>query len=470
MNYWIKIMKLYNTLTRKIEQIPKSKVLTIYTCGPTVYDYLHIGNWVAYIRWDILVRTLEKNGFKVMWIMNITDVGHLVSDADDGEDKLEKGAKREGKTAWEIADKYTGDFIKGLNLLNITIDHKNLIRATDFIDEQIDLIEKLDAKGYTYLIDDGVYFDSSKFPDYNKLSRIKINELKAGARVNYNTQKRNLNDFALWKFSPKNSKRDMEWQSPWGLGFPGWHLECSAIAMKFLGETIDIHAGGIDHIPIHHTNEIAQSQAATGKLFSKCWIHSNFLTVNGTKISKSLQNGYTLDDLKKKGFDPLEFRLFVLQSHFQSESNFTFEGLSAAAHRLKTFRAAVVMRFQSNKLAPQWLTIDIIKEITADLSENLNSPRVLSRLNEFFDNVIEKGINPIQLKLYIKILTNLDDLLGLNFLSLKDISKDIKDIIDARQIYRVKQNFAKSDQLRLEIERFGVAIRDTNLGQYWYYK
>ena len=291
-------MKLHNTLSREVEEIKplNSPEVTVYTCGPTVYDYPHIGNWFTFIRYDVLVRALRAGGFKPKWVMNITDVGHLVSDEDEGEDKLEVGAKREGKTAWAIAEKYTEYFKKGLKRLNF-LQPNYLERATDHIEEQIDLVKKLEVKGLTYTIDDGVYYDTSKFPKYGELAKLDLENLKAGARVTLNPQKKNPTDFALWKFSLKAGNRDMEWGSPWGKGFPGWHLECSAIAMKYLGETIDIHAGGIDHIPTHHTNEIAQSEGATGKKFVNCWMHGNFVLVDGKKMAKSAGTFITLEDI-----------------------------------------------------------------------------------------------------------------------------------------------------------------------------
>jgi cysteinyl-tRNA synthetase len=301
------------------------------------------------------VRVLQANGNEVTRVMNITDVGHLVSDADDGEDKLEKGAKREGKTAWEVAKFYADDFIAGMDSLNL-ITPTHLPRATDYIPQQLELIRILKEKGFTYQIDDGIYFDTLKFPTYANFASLDLGAQKAGARVEFNPEKHHPSDFALWKFSPKDENRDMQWETPTDLleapttqttmGFPGWHLECSAMAMSLLGETIDIHTGGIDHIPVHHTNEIAQSEAATGKKFSNFWIHNNHLKVDGTKISKSLGNGYTLSDLEQKGYSPLDLRLFVLQSHYRTEGNFTFENLTAAANRRRNWRNVAALRHQ----------------------------------------------------------------------------------------------------------------------------
>ena len=279
-------LKLHNQLTKTVDVFTPQQPgrVTLYTCGPTVYNYPHVGNWSGYIYWDVLVRTLHANNLKVDRVMNITDVGHLVSDADDGEDKLEKGARREGKTAWEVAQFYTEDFLTGIKKLGL-IEPTHITKATDFIDEQLELVRILQEKGVTYRIDDGIYFDTAKFPTYGDFAGLDLDAQKAGARVEFNPEKHNPSDFALWKFSPAGEKRDMEWETPNDLvdgatgimGFPGWHLECSAMAMSLLGESLDIHTGGIDHIPVHHTNEIAQSEAATGKPFSQFWLHNDHL-------------------------------------------------------------------------------------------------------------------------------------------------------------------------------------------------
>ncbi|MFH1744887.1 MAG: cysteine--tRNA ligase, partial [bacterium] len=289
---------LYDTLSREkqeFEPIKKGKV-GLYTCGPTVYDFAHIGNFRSYIFEDILKRVLEYNGYEVTHVMNITDVGHLTGDGDMGEDKLEKGAKREGKTAREIAKYYTESFKKDAKKLNIILPEEELMpRATDYIEEQIELIKILENKGYTYRTSDGIYFDTSKVEDYTKLSHLNLDQLREGARVEKNEEKKNATDFSLWKFSPKDVKRQMEWTSPWGTGFPGWAIECSAMSAKILGKQLDIHCGGIDHINVHHTNEIAQSEAATGKKFFNYWMHCAFLNiVGGKKMAKSDGNFLTL--------------------------------------------------------------------------------------------------------------------------------------------------------------------------------
>jgi cysteinyl-tRNA synthetase len=465
-------MKLYNTLTRSVDEFqPRHKKVSLYSCGPTVYDQLTIGNWTSYVRWDVLARTLRRL-YGLNWYMNITDVGHLVSDADEGEDKLEKGAEREGRTAWEIADKYTRDFIKGLDELNITVPKSHLIKATDHIDEQIALIQKLETKGYAYVIDDGVYFDSSKFADYGKMARLDLEGLQAGARVNIG-QKKHSTDFALWKFTPSGRKRDMQWDSPWGKGFPGWHIECSAMAMKYLGETIDIHTGGIDHIPIHHTNEIAQSEAVTGRQFVRFWLHSNFLQVEGTKIAKSLGNGYTLGDLRDKGFSSMDFRLFVLQSHFQTEANFTWEGLKGAQTRLKDLQAMADLRFQtSDRSVDQSVNqIEAIKDIGSKIKEaltdNLNTPLALSHLSAFVTKLEGEVLNQSSHTEFMDLLSLLDDLLGLKLTDSEDITEAQKWLIEEREQVRAQKDWEKSDWLRDKLSNQGIGLNDTGHGTVW---
>lgn len=462
------MLRFYNTKTRKIDEftpIQDGKV-TLYTCGPTVYNYLHVGNWVAYIRWDILVRTLQASGYDVKRVMNITDVGHLVSDADDGEDKMEKGAKREGKTAWEVAQMYTDDFLGGMQKLDL-ITPTFITKATEYIPQQIALIQTLEDKGFTYVIDDGVYFDTAKFPAYADFAHLNLEELKDGARVEANPQKHNPSDFALWKFSPANQKRDMEWDSPWGKGFPGWHLECSAMAMDKLGETIDIHTGGIDHIPVHHTNEIAQSEAATGKPFANYWLHNNFLMVEGTKVSKSLGNTYTLQDLAEKGFSPADFRMFVLQSQYRTESNFTWDNLQAAKNRLNSYRATAQMRFQPF-IGPVELDFaQATTDITKALQDDLNTPVALSVLSGVSNIVEENGVSTAKSEDFANFLASIDSLLGLQLFNEHDITDDQKMIIEQRQTARENKDWAKSDELRDVLKQQSIELRDTNIGQIW---
>lgn len=465
-------MELYNTASRQIEEIqPLNPPQTnVYTCGPTVYDFPHIGNWFTFIRYDVLVRVLKAGGLNPKWVMNITDVGHLVSDADEGEDKLEKGARREGKTAWDVAKFYGDYFVDALGRLNM-LQPDYLPKATNEIPEQIEMVKTLEEKGFTYVIDDGVYFDTSKLDDYGKLARLDIEHLKAGARVEANPQKRNITDFALWKFSPKGEKRDMEWDSPWGRGFPGWHLECSVMAMKYLGETIDIHGGGIDHIPVHHTNEIAQSEAATGKPFSKYWFHANFILVDGKKMSKSLGNFYTLEDIQAKGYDLQAFRLLVLESHYRTEANFSWETLEAAQNRLKPIRALADLRFQP--VDPGDYEIEELdyteysKIIRKYLEDDLNTPEALATLSLLADKRHDALLVDEQDE-FKTFLSFLDEVLGLGLLESKDIGQTQKDILAERQKARNNKDFAKSDELRDQLKEQGIGVRDTAHGQIWY--
>lgn len=465
-------MKLYNTLSRKIEEIQPlhAPEVTVYTCGPTVYDYPHVGNWFTYIREDLLIRTLKTSGLKPKWVMNITDVGHLVSDADEGEDKLEKGARRENKTAWDIANFYTDYFEKGLKRLNI-LQPTYLPRATEHIEEQIKLIQDLEAKGYTYTISDGVYYDTSKFPRYSDLARLDIDEQQAGARVAYNTEKRNPTDFALWKFSPSDHKRDMEWDSPWGKGFPGWHIECSAMSMKYLGETLDIHAGGIDHLPVHHTNEIAQSEAATGKPFALHWMHSNHITIEGEKISKSLGNSITLEDIEAKGISLEAFRLHVLESHYRSQSKFSWDSLEAAQNRLEAYKKMADQRWQAH--AGGAVTSADIEatqnSILTAMQDDLNTPLALAELSKLEGAIDSGGINTDGQEVFQDLLTQLDALLGLRLAEgSTDITNEQKQIIVVREEARTNKDWAKSDQLRDQLNEQGVGLRDTPHGPIWH--
>lgn len=465
-------MKLYNTLTRTTDDftpINPPKV-TFYSCGPTVYDTPHIGNWYTFIRYDLLNRTLQSAGYDVDWVMNITDVGHLVSDADDGEDKLEKGAKREGTTAWDLAQKYTEYFENGMQRLNIARPTQ-LPKATDHIQEQIGLIQKLESNGHTYVIDDGVYFDTATFDDYGKMAKLDLAHLKEGARVEANHQKKNPSDFALWKFSPKNEKRDMEWESPWGIGFPGWHLECSAMAMKYLGETLDIHAGGIDHIPVHHTNEIAQSEGATGKPFAHYWVHMNFILVDGKKMSKSAGTFITLEDIEAKGFDAMAFRLMVLQSHYRTEAHFSWDNLEAAQNRLNELRAWADLRHQPNieempkELDDMWGKT--LAKIEERLQDDLDTPGALAAWSELVSYMFEHEIPNQNGKNTGKALAHLDNLFGLNLDGNPDITNEQKNILSKRKAAREAKDWAKSDELRDLLKEQGIEVSDTKFGQRW---
>lgn len=482
-------LRLHNTPTGKLEEfVPQNpKQVLLYTCGPTVYDYQHIGNLSAYIYWDTLARTLIANGYEVRRVMNITDVGHLTSDADDGEDKLEKGARREGKTAWEVAEFFTKDFLENMEKLNwIKPDH--ITKATDFIEHQINFVRKLKEKGYTYKIDDGIYYDTSKFSRYADFAHIDLEQLKAGARVEFNTQKKNPSDFAVWKFTPSDEKRDMEWETPTDLldedaprmGFPGWHLECSVMALDKLGETLDIHTGGIDHIQIHHTNEIAQTEVITGKKFSNFWLHNNHIKVNSTKISKSLGNGYRLQDLEEKGYCPMDFRMLILQGNYRNEGNFTFENLTAAKNRLHSWQNIATLRHQvhdtleqegtkrtSNKSIPVYATSQAIIEA---LNNDLGTPEALRIIDEAFSEIESTKISNINRDALVQLLDTIDSVLGLQLIdSTPDISDDTKQLIVERNRAREDKDWARSDQIRDHLQKSGIKLRDTEKNTIWEY-
>lgn len=482
-------LKLYNTLTRTLDEftpITDGKV-TLYTCGPTVYDYPHVGNWASFIYWDLLVRTLTASGYKVERVMNLTDVGHLVSDADDGEDKLEKGAKREGKTAWEIAEFYAEDFIAGMEKLGMVApDH--LVRATDFIPQQLDLVRLLNEKGYTYQTSDGIYFDTNKFPTYADFAHLDLDAQKAGARVEANSEKRQPWDFALWKFTEPGLTRDMEWETPADLlelpprdnepimGFPGWHLECSAMAMSILGPTIDIHTGGIDHIPVHHTNEIAQSEAVSGVPFANVWLHNNHLKIDGGKVSKSLGNGYTLQNLAEKGFSPLDFRLFILQGQFTNEGNFTFENLTAAKNRLANWRNYALLRHQTHNGSTQAQSDDkapvpamaASSALRAALQNNLNTPEALRIIDETFSALDNRQLQYIDRQNLVDFIETIDELLGLQLLNTTpDIDDAAKRTILERRTARENKDWSSSDALRDTLLTQGITVRDTARDTIW---
>lgn len=465
-------MKLYNTLTRQIEEVTAQKppTVTVYTCGPTVYDYAHIGHWFNYVRMDTLIRVLKADGFKPKWVMNITDVGHLTSDADEGEDKLEKGARREGKTAWEIADFYTKDFLSGMRQLNmLTPDH--IVKATEHIPEQIKLIKQLEAKGYAYLIDDGVYYDTSKFKSYQAFAQLDLDDQQTAERIAINPQKRQQADFALWKLSPQGKQRDMEWDSPWGKGFPGWHIECSAMSMKYLGETLDIHTGGIDHVPVHHTNEIAQSEAITGKRFANYWFHSNHVMVDGQKISKSLDNGIRLQEITSKGISMEAVRLHILESHYRSQSHFSWANLEAAQNRLNDLHALAALRWQPRRVAHDSGTEaleDVAGQLKDMLANDLDTPRALAFLSRVTTQLLAVHIEEDMVDHFEAMLREIDNLLGLNLLAVDDITQEQKRLIAEREQVRSKQDWAASDRLRDQLAAQGVGLQDHPHGVIWF--
>lgn len=449
-------------------------MVSMYTCGPTVYDYPTIGNWRTYFLSDLLFRSLVYLGYKVKFVMNLTDVGHLtgdnVGDADTGEDRLEKAAKRERKTAWEIASFYATDFVNSFELLNLW---RPMIfsRATEHIKEQIALVEKIEAAGFAYRIDDGIYFDVTAYErvgnHYGELST--LDEIKAGARVEVNAQKKDPRDFALWKFSPSidsGSKRDMEWESPWGVGFPGWHVECSAMSMKYLGEQLDIHVGGEDLKSTHHPNEVAQSEAATQKKpFVKYWIHGAFLLVDGGRMGKSLGNAHTLHDVNKRGFDPLALRYFYLTGHYRKQINFTFEGLTAGQVALDKLRKAVVGLRQApsgvNLTEGQFEMIEGYKnKFRAAVEDDLNLPEALAVVWESLKAEIPEYPK-------YEMIAKMDEVLGLGLAEFKiqepEISDQVKELLERREHLRREKKFAEADKVREELKEMGYQVEDDKL-------
>ncbi|MEK7625421.1 MAG: cysteine--tRNA ligase [Patescibacteria group bacterium] len=483
-------IKLYNSLTRKTEDLkPLKKVVGLYTCGPTVYAYAHIGNLRTFVFEDILKRALIYNDYKVKHIMNITDVGHLTSDADTGEDKMEKGAAREGKSAWEIAKFYEGKFKEDLENLNI-LKATKYPRATDHIKEQINLIKKLEQKGFTYQTADGVYFDTSKLPDYGKLANLKNQSLEAGARVAMG-EKKSPTDFALWKLSPLSpllqgegrvrSRRQMEWPSPWGVGFPGWHIECSAMSVKYLGQPFDIHCGGIDHIPVHHTNEIAQSEAAEGKSLANVWMHGEFLIITNksdeaAKMSKSGDNFITLQTLKTLNFSPLAYRYLLLQTHYRKQLTFSWDALQAAQNGLQHLYN-LARELATKPLSDSLLCggersvepsppqrrgqgeVSLTQQFLSLINTDLDTPAALALV---WDSLNNKTIP-------LKTLLKFDEVLGLEIkknlkVKVEKIPAEIKKLVESRELARKNKNWAESDRLRLELDKLGFLVEDSKDG------
>jgi len=448
------MIKLYNTLTKKLEEFkPINKhEIGLYACGPTVYWFAHIGNLRTYIFEDVLKKVLKYNHYNVKHIMNITDVGHLTSDEDEGEDKLEKSAKKEKKTVLDIAEFYTKHFKKDIAKLNIEPPFK-FVKATDTIKEQIDLIKILEKKGYTYKISDGIYFDTSKLKDYGVLWG-KKEKTDFKARIKENQEKKHPADFALWKFSTK--KRQMEWASPWGIGFPGWHTECVAIAAKTLGTPFDIHCGGIDHIPIHHTNEIAQAKVAFNNNLANYWLHGEFLIVkDNDKMSKSKGNIVTLDKIK----DPLSYRYLCLTAHYRSKLNFSSESLEGARISLNNLRTKIneldLTSKEKNKEKETYYKDKFLSYINNDL----DTPKALALI---FDILKDSELTD---KEKYKLILDFDKVFSLNLKQEKtQIPKEILALANKREDYRQQKNFKKSDELRKIIEEKGYIIKDKEKG------
>ena len=454
---------LYNSLTRKKEEfIPiKNEQVGLYTCGPTVYNFAHIGNLRTYIFEDVLKRILLYNGFKVTHVMNITDVGHLTGDRDMGEDKMEKGAQREGRTAWEIAEFYTRAFKNDIAHLNI-LEPDIWVKATDTIDDQIALIKTLEEKGYAYRTGDGIYFDTSKFKDYTRLSHQDIESLQEGARVEKNPEKRNATDFALWKFSPEGEQRQMEWESPWGTGFPGWHIECSAMSMKYLGEQLDIHCGGTDHIDVHHTNEIAQSEAATGKKFFNFWMHGAFLIISGgKKMAKSAENFLTLENaFLKQDLNPLVYRFAAFQTHYRKPMEYSDESVQAARNGLQHLQNQVRIVAQNSAGQTGAVNETYKSKFLEAVNDDLNMPRAMAVAQEMLKSTIGDADKHATIMDY-------DRVLGLSLDKVdepQELPPEIQKLVEERRAARAAKVWAASDRLRDSIQERGYLVQDTKEG------
>jgi cysteinyl-tRNA synthetase len=451
-----KNLRLFDTYTRRVRDFEalRPPEVGLYTCGPTVYDYAHIGNLRTYVFEDVLRRVLEFNGYQVRQVMNITDVGHLVSDADTGQDRMEKGSQRTGKSAWEIAEIYAEEFKKDLRRLNIHEPHV-WCRATDHIAEQIELVACIEAKGYTYRTSDGVYFDTSKLPDYGTLARLDIGGLRAGSRVEM-AEKRNPTDFALWKFSPTDEQRQMEWPSPWGTGFPGWHIECSAMSAKYLGPYFDIHCGGEDHITVHHPNEIAQTQACYGTRLANFWMHGYFLQIDETRMGKSEGNFLRLQRLIDLGYDPLAWRFFCLSAHYRAKQNFAWEALDGGATALDRLRRAAQEWGPAGSSDPASMD-----RFVAQVNEDLNMPRALAVTWELVRSDLPDPTKKATLLAFDKVL-------GLRLGEWQPTVTTVPDEVQAlaaqRQQARKEKRWQDADALREQIREAGYEIEDTAEG------
>ena len=451
-------LKIYNTLTRKKEEfksIDKNEV-KMYSCGPTVYNFAHIGNLRAYLFMDNLRRVLKYNGYKLTHAMNITDVGHLVSDADEGEDKMLKAARRENKDPFEIADFYTKIFLEDMKKLNIDMP-EIICRATEHVDIMEDYVKKIIENGYAYETENTIYFDTAKLDKYGVLSNRNIEDQKAGARVDFDTSKKNSTDFALWIKAPENHL--MKWDSFFGKAYPGWHLECSAMSKKYLGEVFDIHTGGMDHIPVHHENEIAQAKGYCGKIPANYWMHIDFLQVNGGKMSKSLNNLYTLEDLKEKGYDPEVYKMFNFSSHYKKPINFTFEAMDAAKVALNRLKEGYKRHLVGEQIVHESIVNEFEEKFLDAINDDLNMPLALSVIWD----VVKYDKKS---KTLAELLLKFDSVLGLNIEKEEkiDLPEEIIKIVEERKEARVNKNWAKSDELRDKLISLGYTVKDTKDG------
>jgi cysteinyl-tRNA synthetase len=453
-------VKLTNTYTKQKEEFKPltGNEVRMYSCGPTVYFYAHIGNLRSYIFMDILRRVLKYNGYEMRHVMNITDVGHLLADADEGEDKMVKSAKEQNKSPWEIAKYFTGVFFQDLELLNIE-KPEIVCPATEHISEMIEFVQGLIEKGYGYEITDGIYYDVSKFKDYGKLSGISLEDQLSGARVEVNPEKRNAVDFALWKKAPK--EHIMQWPSPWGQGYPGWHIECSAMSRKYLGDRFDIHTGGIDHVPIHHENEIAQSQGLLGAQPANFWVHGEFLLVDGGKMSKSLGNIYTIEDLKKKGFEPLAYRLFCFNAHYGNKLNFTWDGLKSAQNSLDRLREGVIAHLKGQEKINEDEISELKNEFTEAINDDLNVPKAMAVVW----NIVKDSRKSKQFR---DLLLDFDRVLGLDLNKIEEkeevFDDEIMELVQKRQEARANKDWKLSDEIRDGLKAKGIVVEDTPQG------
>lgn len=458
-------MKLYNTLTKQKEEFKplEGNEVRIYSCGPTVYGYAHIGNMRTNIFNDIVRKVLKYNGFQVKQVINITDVGHLTDDRDDGEEKMIKTAKAENKTPLEIAEYYTNVFMIDLKKLNIELPEL-MPKATDHIQEMIDYVVGLVEKGYAYETSDGVYFDVKKFASYGALSNIDLGAQLAGARVDVNEEKRHPADFALWKKAPK--EHIMQWTSPWGMGYPGWHIECSAMSLKYLGEVFDIHTGGVDHIPIHHENEIAQSEAYLGKQAVKTWMHGEFLLVNNGKMSKSLGTTFTVSDLEAKGYAPLDYRYFCLNAHYRNKLNFTWESIESAKVSYQRLLEEAAMHKYGTEDLDDDIVANFKNQFDDAVNDDLNIPKALG--------IVWNAVRyHAKSKKIFAFLLETDRILSIDIQKAEikknedqsnQISDEIKALVEKRQEARKSKDFKASDEIRDKLKKMGVVVEDTKDG------
>ncbi len=457
------MLKVYNTLSRKKEDFKElhEGEITMYSCGPTVYNYAHIGNLRTYVFMDLLRRVLLYDGYKLKGVMNITDVGHLTSDGDEGEDKMDKRAKETGKTPKEIADFYTNIFMTDLAKLNISLP-EIIAKATEHIDDMIKYVQRLVDSGFAYETSDGVYFDISKFPKYGELSRLNLDEQIAGARVEVNSEKRNPQDFAVWKKADPNHIQ--QWPSPWGMGYPGWHIECSAMSQKYLGEVFDIHTGGVDHIPVHHENEIAQNEALTGKKSVDYWMHGEFMLVNNGKMSKSLGNTYTIASLEEMGYSPMVFRYFCLNAHYRKKLNFTFEGMDSA--KVSYERLCAILRSHSYGLA--LVDDDTLngfkKEFDDAINDDINIPMALGVLWKMTKLPLTSQVYQLALEMDKVLGLSLDKVEDYLNSLVSDIPEEVVNLAEKRKEAKANKNWAKADELRGKITELGYNVLDSKDG------